>query len=94
MKNASPAVIVKCKCGIISRLTGEQHAEYIRFGKAHGWVPRTVWVCCWVCGAPLAFLVIEGRVDASVKCDHRCTRSKGASCTCSCGGENHGKAHA
>ena len=33
---------------------------------------------------------IKGTYRPDVTCDSRCTGAKGASCDCSCGGENHG----
>lgn len=42
------------------------------------------------CGGRIDFARVHGIVDASVKCDGRCTRARGQSCTCECGGANHG----
>jgi len=37
---------------------------------------------------------ISGYIAPAVKCDPRCTGATGPNCECSCGGENHGSAHA
>lgn len=37
--------------------------------------------------------VIEGRVAEWVRCDGRCTAARSATCSCSCGGTNHGSAY-
>ncbi len=37
---------------------------------------------------------IKGTYSADHKCDARCLNAKGNSCTCSCGGMNHGRGHA
>lgn len=50
-----------------------------------------MWPTCWACGGALSFAPIKGKLAPQVQCDRRCTHSKGASCTCSCGGENHGR---
>jgi hypothetical protein len=36
----------------------------------------------------------KGRYSENRKCDARCTNATGPSCDCSCGGANHGAAHA
>ena len=38
--------------------------------------------------------LVKGRLAPDHKCDARCTTATGPSCDCSCGGENHGMAHA
>lgn len=50
-----------------------------RCDKGHRW---------FVCKA------IKGTYSESHKCDSRCLNAKGWSCTCSCGGANHGRGHA
>lgn len=37
---------------------------------------------------------IKGTYSADHKCDSRCLNAKGHSCTCSCGGMNHGRGYA
>lgn len=37
---------------------------------------------------------IEGTYSESHKCDSRCLNAKGHTCTCSCGGANHGRGYA
>lgn len=37
---------------------------------------------------------VQGTYSAVHKCDSRCLNAKGHSCTCSCGGVNHGRGHA
>lgn len=37
---------------------------------------------------------VDGRVNEKIKCNARCTHSKGFVCECSCGGKNHGAGHA
>jgi hypothetical protein len=36
---------------------------------------------------------IKGTYSADHKCDARCLNAKGHTCTCSCGGMNHGRGH-
>jgi hypothetical protein len=52
------------------------------------------------CGCPteqpgwaVEYKQIRGTVDPTVKCGGRCTHARGQSCTCECGGANHGVAH-
>jgi hypothetical protein len=42
------------------------------------------------CGAPVAMKQVKGIRNDEIKCDSRCTSSKGHRCECSCGGKNHG----
>jgi hypothetical protein len=44
---------------------------------------------CFLCGSPVQVERIWGRTDHAV-CDARCMGASGPSCSCSCGGENHG----
>jgi hypothetical protein len=37
---------------------------------------------------------VKGTFSAEHQCDSRCLNAKGHSCTCSCGGANHGRGHA
>jgi hypothetical protein len=37
--------------------------------------------------------VVKGTYSEDHKCDSRCLNAKGWSCTCSCGGANHGRGH-
>jgi hypothetical protein len=37
---------------------------------------------------------VKGRLVPDHKCDARCTTATGPACDCSCGGANHGVAHA
>lgn len=37
---------------------------------------------------------VKGRLVPDHKCDSRCTNATGPNCDCSCGGANHGLAHA
>jgi hypothetical protein len=37
---------------------------------------------------------VQGTYSAVHKCDSRCLNARGHSCTCSCGGANHGRGHA
>lgn len=50
-----------------------------------------MWNMCWACGGKWTFSKIRAAVSPTIVCDHRCTSSKGHSCTCSCGGQNHGR---
>lgn len=88
-----PAVIVKCRCGVVARLTGGQHAAYVKSGKSAGWSPHSAWAHCWACGKELTFSEVKATLAPEVACDSRCWKSTGPSCTCSCGGEHHGRAH-
>lgn len=36
---------------------------------------------------------VEGRFSEAHKCDARCMNATGPNCECSCGGQNHGRAH-
>jgi hypothetical protein len=42
------------------------------------------------CGGRVTFRAVHGVYDPSVKCDKRCWGARGQSCTCECGGNNHG----
>lgn len=44
-------------------------------------------------GAQMSFNAVEGTVTDK-PCGGRCMASKGPTCECACGGENHGKNHA
>lgn len=37
---------------------------------------------------------LKGTVNPAKECNGRCMASKGPSCDCACGGENHGSSHA
>lgn len=37
--------------------------------------------------------LVKGTYSADHRCDSRCLNAKGWSCTCSCGGANHGRGH-
>ena len=84
MNNAThSAYIGRCSvCRAIRRVTIT--------GRMHG-----SWVDCVVpgCAGKVDVARIRGIVDASVKCDGRCTHARGQSCTCECGGANHGAHH-
>ena len=43
------------------------------------------------CGRRPMFYPVKGKTGAR-ECDDRCTEGKGRSCTCTCGGANHGLA--
>lgn len=46
------------------------------------------------CGsAAVEVRVVKGTVVASRACDARCMGATGPTCSCSCGGENHGGGH-
>lgn len=53
---------------------------------------RLVYDCA--CGRSRLAHQVVGKVVADKKCDERCTGAIGQSCECSCGGLNHGAAHA
>lgn len=53
----------------------------------------THWVTCPSCGKRVKLQRVEGIFKESVKCDPRCTGAHGHTCTCSCGGANHGADH-
>ena len=51
-------------------------------------------LCCPACGCNLPKSNrVEGRYNASRKCNAKCQSSTSGVCSCSCGGENHGIAH-
>ena len=47
-------------------------------------------VCC---GRSWDYRSIDGTTNPKIKCNARCTESKGHVCECSCGGKNHGAGH-
>jgi hypothetical protein len=42
------------------------------------------------CGSALNFRPVKGALVPSIKCDARCSSSKGPRCECACGGACHG----
>jgi hypothetical protein len=46
------------------------------------------------CGRLALVKPIKGRIKPAIVCDSRCTGATGPACDCSCGGDNHGGAHA
>ena len=49
---------------------------------------------CRKCGRAVAAKSVRGVFVAEKKCNAKCESSVGHSCECSCGGKNHGAAHA
>lgn len=49
---------------------------------------------CRKCGKARRAEPVKGRYSAAHLCDERCLSSTGFKCECSCGGKNHGGAHA
>ena len=46
------------------------------------------------CGRHLFFQDVKGTFNADRECNEKCMGSTGHVCECSCGGKNHGAAHA
>jgi hypothetical protein len=95
LSNPARAAMAKCGgCGIAARVDGaDAFTERVRFPPAMGRkLLAPAWASCWACGGALRFSTLKATLSPSTKCDHRCTRSKGATCICSCGGANHGTA--
>jgi hypothetical protein len=42
------------------------------------------------CNLPMTFCGLRGKFNAKKECGSRCMASTGPSCSCQCGGENHG----
>lgn len=61
-----------------------------RLYDAHGPIPYPAVLCC---GQTVYLDPIRGSVSDH-PCDPRCTNATGRDCECSCGGKNHGAAHA
>ncbi len=59
---------------------------------ANGFADKRLVTC--KCGMAVRVSKVYGWVNPSVKCHSRCTGAVGPSCDCSCGGANHGSAHA
>lgn len=51
-------------------------------------------VKCRGCGIERAAKMVAGKFSAKHVCAAKCMASTGFSCECSCGGKNHGAAHA
>lgn len=46
------------------------------------------------CGRSWDFKAVRGRLNPEKQCSAKCQASVGHTCECSCGGKNHGAAHA
>lgn len=100
-------VMFRCDCGTTFRravpgrdlVRGNWDADQLTAGGRD----RVIWhkyngvthyaAACRVCAGLAPGRRIAGIVRAEVPCDARCTTAKGWSCTCSCGGTNHGAQH-
>jgi hypothetical protein len=85
--------IVKCKCSTIKAaiydyLGNKDGAEF--WAAANSWSPFKK---CVACGCGFKMVQVIGKVSADHKCGAKCLASKGPSCTCSCGGKNHGNSY-
>jgi hypothetical protein len=49
---------------------------------------------CRKCGQPRVAKPVHGVHNANHECNAKCLASTGFQCECSCGGKNHGAAHA
>lgn len=83
-------------CGIHRSRSGSMRwmrdgAEVQRFPRTRPGVPTTE---CPGCGQTVAGAPVKGRFNEEIKCNARCTGATGHQCECSCGGKNHGAAHA
>jgi hypothetical protein len=55
--------------------------------------PR-IWSRCPEHGRTFMLKAVQGTYSETVKCDSRCQNAKGHTCTCACGGLNHGRGYA
>jgi len=62
--------------------------EALRYG-VHGYT-----MPCELCGKTLVGVSVDGKTNAAHECNAKCMSSTGPSCSCSCGGANHGAAYA
>lgn len=83
-------IIGKCRNGHVVR--GEvRQGEWVATSQGAS-VKNNCWLIC-PCGSPafakfMTVKVVEGKV-----CNSICMGATGPSCSCSCGGENHGGGH-
>lgn len=49
--------------------------------------------CPWCASPRVKVNVVKGQLVESKACDDRCMGATGPTCSCSCGGENHGGSH-
>ena len=88
----------KCKdCGIYTSALHE--APHVTTVPADGVVyyhPRTgdIVLNCRGCRKPKYTRMVAGKFSAKHTCNAKCLSSHGPACECSCGGKNHGAAHA
>lgn len=83
-----------CKC-VTSTLVGksDKGALYIDETGESG-IIGNVAIRCRSCGKGRRANIVKGRYSATHLCGERCLSSTGFKCECSCGGKNHGGAHA
>lgn len=67
------------------------HARTARTGYRIGYAGARA--RCGGCGQLFALVRLQGRRVATVRCSSLCRDARGPSCTCSCGGANHGRNH-
>ncbi len=109
MKNPIRYTTRKCAtCGIFtSQLVTPEHFEAAQF---HAGYPATrpkpagffispttgsnLLPCRGGCGRDLYAQPVRGKFSAKRECSAKCMSSHGFTCECSCGGKNHGAAHA
>lgn len=87
---------IACKRPISVLMTAEVRVGARQYAEGdaacHVYSNGLVYVSC--CGRERVLKRVRGVYSEKHKCDARCTHSKGPSCECSCGGKNHGAAHA
>lgn len=92
-----------CKCGAKTSVKGSRvrvkalslwsYAVKASGGRLFALYNGQAVVPCRGCSKPRYALEVLGTFDGSKFCDPRCMNATGHSCTCSCGGLNHGGGH-
>lgn len=85
--------LFKCSCGRTFRATVERcGSNYVRPAGVPfaGESDARPIAPCPACGRFRYGKAIVGRISTVHTCGAKCRSSKGPSCDCSCGGENHG----
>jgi hypothetical protein len=86
----------KCGCGRTSALA-TYHCNGINLASDSPVYIGTwggIVIKCRGCGIERDAKLIRGRVNPAHECNAKCLASTGFQCECSCGGKNHGGAHA
>jgi hypothetical protein len=90
--------IAKCKaCGIhTSALHAASHIPTVPADGSVYYHPQTgdIVLNCRGCHRAKYAKMVRGKFSATHECNAKCMASHGTACECSCGGKNHGGAHA